>query len=59
MHLLSHYRKFIIRMGASDNVSTDMSELLHISNVKDAYRASNRINFMHQVLAHVGMSEIL
>ena len=52
MHLLSHYREFIIRMGAFDNFSTDISELLHISNVKDAYRASNRVNFMRQVLAH-------
>ena len=43
---------FIVRMGASDNFSTDISELLHISNVKDAYRASNRVNFMRQVLAH-------
>ena len=52
MHLLSHYREFIIRMGASDNFSTDISELLHISNIKDAYRASNRVNCMRQVLAN-------
>lgn len=52
MHLLSHYREFISRMGAPDNFSTDISELLHISNVKEAYRASNRVSFMRQVLAH-------
>ena len=52
MHLLSHYREFIIRMGASHNFSTDISELLHISNITDAYRASNRVNFMRQVLVH-------
>ena len=52
MHLLSHYGEFIIRMGASDNFSNDISELLNISKVKDAYRASNRVNFMRQVLAH-------
>ena len=52
MRLLSHYREFNIRMGASDNFSTDISELLHISNVKDSYRACNRVNFMRQVLAH-------
>ena len=52
MHLLSHYHEFIVRMGASDNFSTDISELLHISNVTDACRASNRVNFICQVLAH-------
>ena len=52
MHLLSHYREFIIRMGACDNFSTNISELLNISNIKDAYRASNRVNFMRQVVAH-------
>ena len=52
MHLLSHYRECIIRMGASDNFSTDISQLLHISNVKYSYRASNQVNFMCQVLAH-------
>ena len=52
MHLLSHYREFITRMGATDNFSTDISELLHISNVKVAYRATNRVTFMPQVLAY-------
>ena len=52
MHLLSHYQEFISRMGAPDNFSTDISELLHISNGKAAYRASNRVNFLLQILAH-------
>ena len=39
-------------MGTTDNFTTDISELLHISNVKAAYRATNWVNFMHQVLAH-------
>ena len=52
MHRLSHYREFIVCMGASDNCSTNISELLHISNVKDAYRASNQVNFMRQVRVH-------
>ena len=37
MHLLSYYQEFIIRIGASDNFSTYISELLHISNEQDAY----------------------
>jgi hypothetical protein len=52
MHLLCHYREFITRMGAPDNFSTEISELLHISNVKEAYRASNGVNFMLQLLQH-------
>ena len=53
MHLLSHYKSFIIRMGAPDNFSTDISELLHIANVKEVYRSTNRVsNFMFQVLRH-------
>ena len=41
-HLLRHYREFMIRMDVSDN----------FSNAKDAYQATNRVNFMRQVLAH-------
>jgi hypothetical protein len=50
--LLSHYCEFITRMGASDYFSTEISELLQISNVEEAYRASNGVNFMLQLLQH-------
>jgi hypothetical protein len=50
MHLLCHYHEFITRMGAPDTFATEISELLHISNVKEAYRASNGVNFMLQLL---------
>ena len=33
MHLVSHYREFITQMGTTNNFTTDISELLHISNV--------------------------
>ena len=52
MHLLSHYWEFIIRMGTSENFSNEISELLYISNVQDAYRARNCVISMRQVLAH-------
>jgi hypothetical protein len=52
MHLLSHYRDFISWMGAPDNFSTEISEILHISNIKEVYRASNGDNFMLQLLEH-------
>ena len=37
MHLLSHISESIPRMGSSDNFTTDISERLHIANVKEAY----------------------
>ena len=38
MHLLSHITESIRQMGSPDNFSTDVSELLHIEMVKEAYR---------------------
>jgi len=37
MHLLSHISESIWRMASGDNFTTDISELLHIGNVKEAY----------------------
>ena len=50
MHMLSHAADGIRRMGSPDNFSTDISELLHIESVKEAYRASNRVQFEEQML---------
>jgi hypothetical protein len=49
MHLLCHYHKFITRMGDSENFSSEISELLHFSNINKAYCASNGLNFMLQL----------
>jgi hypothetical protein len=37
MHLVSHIFNSIRQMGSGDRFSTDISERLHIANVKDAY----------------------
>jgi len=37
MHLVSHISESIRRMGSCDNSTTDISERLHIANVKEAY----------------------
>jgi len=37
MHLVSHISESIWRMGSGDNFTTDISEQLHIDNVKEAY----------------------
>lgn len=50
MHMLSHVSNSIRRMGSPDNFSTDVSELLHRENVKEAYRASNRVQYEEQML---------
>jgi len=50
MHLLSHISESIRQMGSPDNFSTDVSELLHVEMVKEAYRSTNRVNFEEQML---------
>jgi len=39
-------------MGSGDNFTTDISERLHIANVKEAYRSSNKVNYIRQMFMH-------
>jgi len=39
-------------MGTGDNFTTDISERLHISNVKEAYQSTNIVNSIRQMLKH-------
>jgi len=39
-------------MSSGDNFTTDISERLHIANVKEAYRSSNKVNYIRQMLQH-------
>ena len=50
MHLLSHLTESICQMGSPNNFSTDVSELLHVEMVNEAYRSTNRVNFEEQIL---------
>jgi len=50
MHMLGHVSNSIRQMGSPDKFSTDISELLHIENVKEAYRTSNRVQYEEQML---------
>jgi len=52
MHLVSHISESIRRMGSADNFITDISERLHIANVKVAYRSSYKVNYIRQMLKH-------
>jgi hypothetical protein len=50
MHLESHISESIRRMGFGDNFTTDISERLHIGNVKEKYRYTNKVNYIWQML---------
>jgi len=50
MHLVSHILESIRPMGSGDTVNNDISEQLHIANVKKAYRSSNKDNYHQQLL---------
>jgi len=52
MHLLSHISQWIWPMGSGNNFTTNMSEPLHIGNVKEAYRSTNKVNYIIQMLKH-------
>jgi len=52
MHFVSHMSESIRRMGFSDNFTIDIPERLHIGNVKEAYRSSNTVNSIQQMLKH-------
>jgi len=52
MHLVRHISDWIRRMGAGDNFTNDIFEQLHITNLKEAYRSSNKVNCIRQMLKH-------
>jgi hypothetical protein len=52
MHLVNHISESISRMGPGDNITTDISERLYIANVKKAYRSSNKVKYIRQMLKH-------
>jgi len=58
-HLVSHISESIRRMGSGDNFTTDISEWLDIVNVKEAYRSTNKVNYIRQMLKHNDQSTAL
>ncbi|KAJ7160815.1 hypothetical protein C8R46DRAFT_1000716 [Mycena filopes] len=49
IHSLDHY-EFLIRLfGSADGFNTESPERLHIDYAKNAYRASNRKDYIHQM----------
>jgi len=52
MHLVSNISESIWRMGSGENFTTDISEQLHIANLKEAHRSTNKVNYIRQMLKH-------
>ncbi|KAG8916375.1 hypothetical protein FRC02_004001 [Tulasnella sp. 418] len=57
LHSLLHYADAIRELGTIDNYNTEATERLHINLAKDAYRASNRRDFIPQMIVWVERKE--
>jgi hypothetical protein len=52
--VLSHYREHVERFGSIPQYSTGISELTHVPQVEEAYRASNKVDAAMQILDYGG-----
>ena len=52
IHRMSHISESIRRMGSGDFFTTNISERLYIGNVKVAYRSTNKVYCIEQMLKH-------
>jgi len=52
MHPVSHISESIHRIGFSDDFNTDISEQQHIGTVKEAYRCTNKVNYIQLMLKY-------
>jgi len=46
MPLVSYISESIRHMGSRDDFTTNISEWLHIGNLKEAYRSTNKVNYI-------------
>ncbi|KAJ6606839.1 hypothetical protein B0H10DRAFT_2166969 [Mycena sp. CBHHK59/15] len=49
IHALNHYEPLILLFGSADGFNTESPERLHIDYAKNAYRASNRKDYINQM----------
>jgi hypothetical protein len=59
IHIISHYVDSIYSLGSLDAYNTEASERLHIDYAKDAYRASNRRDYVAQMTRWLQRREAL
>ncbi len=57
VHWMQHYVASIMDLGACDGLSTEISERLHIDYAKMAYRASNRREYVQQMVVWLSRRE--
>ncbi|TFY73786.1 hypothetical protein EWM64_g10226, partial [Hericium alpestre] len=50
LHSLQHYVDTIRERGTTDNYNTEATERLHIDYAKDAYRATNKHDYLEQMV---------
>ena len=50
LHTIYHYIECIREMGSSDNMDTEQTESAHRWLIKDGYRASNKVEYVPQIL---------
>ncbi|KAF7790601.1 hypothetical protein EIP86_001557 [Pleurotus ostreatoroseus] len=56
-HMLEHYVSLIKKFGSADGFNTEWSERLHIDYAKDAYRASNKRDYVSQMTQWLARQE--
>ena len=59
IHSLVHYSSSITLFGTTDNYNTEQTERLHIDFTKEAYRATNHKDELHQMTTWLGRREKL
>lgn len=52
MHLPTHYKSHVERLGAIPACSTELGENAHCIRMKTGYRSSNRQDYELQLMAH-------
>lgn len=57
LHSMQHYLAAIISRGSADGYSTESPERLHIDFAKSAYRASNKKNYIKQMMKWLSRQE--
>ncbi|KAG8730952.1 hypothetical protein FRC10_002161, partial [Ceratobasidium sp. 414] len=57
LHSMMHYAQSIRELGALDGYNTEGPERLHINFAKRAYKATNRINFISQMVQYLERRE--
>jgi hypothetical protein len=58
LHSLTHYASIIRLLGSADGYNTEASECLHIDFTKDAYRATNRKDYVKQMTTWLRRQEM-